>query len=95
MKPHNCRSLLCETDHVQEPPETGYSMDTIPITCPEDNTKAVGVNAMFSHIIEFHKDYDPPEAMRHAKLWAEEAFEQEEQNILDYYAVRRNEDRDD
>jgi len=78
---HSCRAFLCETPHYEEPIDTGYTDETIEIECGECNRMVTGVDAMAAHIMETHPSYSALESVNTACLWADSAYEREEDNI--------------
>lgn len=64
---------------------------TIEIDCSECNVQITGVDAMMSHILDFHPQYSPVDAATYARLWADAAYEREEKFLADYYRQRKEE----
>lgn len=50
----------------------------VPITCPECNVLEEGVDAMMSHILDFHPEYTPVEAANTARRWADAAYDEDD-----------------
>lgn len=82
MSYHNCRDLLCVTPHYAESIETGFTDKTIVIECGECGEKIEGVETMQVHILDTHIGYSAVEAVQHARIWADSAYEQAEEDIL-------------
>jgi hypothetical protein len=57
---------------------------TIIVVCGECNAEATGVDAMMSHILDFHTNYTPVEARNFAEQWTEDAHDAYHDFIQDY-----------
>ena len=86
---HSCRRSMCDTPHEEKPIETGLTDKTIEIECPECGSDEIGVDAMLSHILDFHNDYSPAEAVNFARLWADASYDEAEQFEKDYNDDRK------
>jgi hypothetical protein len=58
---------------------------TITVRCGECDVEATGVDAMTSHILDFHTNYSPVEARNFAEQWTEDAHDEYRDNLHDYY----------
>lgn len=56
----------------------GFTDKNIPISCSECNVLEEGINAMMSHLLDFHPDYSPAQAANTAQRWANEAYDAED-----------------
>lgn len=52
-----------------------YDDTNIPMNCPECNFLEEGIDKMFSHVIDFHPNYSPEEAVQFVHRWAEKSYE--------------------
>ena len=77
----SCAQRLHDTPDYQDPIDTGYTDETIIIECAECNAEAVGLNGMLSHIMDFHTNYSPIDAVKNAQDWMEAAYLREEESI--------------
>lgn len=66
-----------------------FTDKTIEIECPECNEAIVGVVEMTLHILSSHKNYSIAEAPKYARLWADDAYEQMEEQERDWDIERR------
>lgn len=60
---------------------------TIIVKCGECSVEATGIDAMMSHILDFHTEYSPVEARNFAEIWTEGAHHK-------YEDVQREETED-
>lgn len=65
--------------------------ETIEINCPECNAYTTGIDAMTTHIIDFHANYTPQEAIAYAQCWAATAHEEKEKADIAYSEQRKEE----
>lgn len=52
-----------------------FTDKNIPVFCSECNIMEEGVDAMMSHILDFHPDYSPEEAATFARKWADDSYD--------------------
>lgn len=60
-----------------------YDDQNIPINCSDCDELEYGVDNMYQHILNVHKNYDPLEARHYARMWADDAYEQIELNDIE------------
>ena len=62
---------------------------TIEIECSECDEIITGVDAMVVHILDKHPTYSAIEAANYARIWADDAYEKQEEFLADYHKQRK------
>jgi hypothetical protein len=68
---------------------TKWTDKTIPIKCAECEEEEEGLSNMIAHILIDHPNYTPKQAVDHAETWMENAYENDEEFMADYYKQRK------
>jgi hypothetical protein len=66
-----------------------YTDKNLEFNCAECEQPIIGVDAMTAHIMNQHPEYTAAEAVNHARMWADDAYEREEEFERDYNEQRR------
>ena len=69
-----------------------FTDKTIEIRCGECQKLMTGVDYMANHIMQDHREYTPIEAVKFAREWADDAYDQEEEFECSYYEQRKLDD---